>query len=53
MGVLLLTSLMALALSAAEKKAGKPVKGDPARWEETIKQFEATGAARHHHARRI
>jgi len=45
MGVLLLTSLMALPLSAAEKKARKPVKGDPSRWEETIKQFEATDAA--------
>jgi hypothetical protein len=45
MGVLLLTSLMALPLSAAEKKAGKPIKGDPTRWEETIKQFEASDAA--------
>ena len=45
LGGLLLTSLMALALSAAEKKTGKPTKGGPARWEETIKQFEATDAA--------
>ncbi len=45
MGVLLLTSLMALTLSAAEKKAGKPAKDDPTRWKETIKQFEATDAA--------
>ena len=45
MGVLLLTSLMALSLSAAEKKNGKSTKGDPARWEETIKQFEAADAA--------
>ena len=45
MGVLLLASLMALPLSAAEKKAGKSTKGGPARWEKTIKQFEATDAA--------
>ena len=30
---------------AAEKKGGKPNKDDPARWEETIKKFEATDAA--------
>lgn len=42
--VVLLASLMALPLSAAEKKAGKAMKGDPARWEETIKQFEAADA---------
>lgn len=29
----------------AAKKDGKPTKGDPARWEDTIKQFEATDAA--------
>lgn len=45
MGVLLLTSQMALPLSAAEKKAERRTKGDPARWEETIKQFEASDAA--------
>jgi hypothetical protein len=45
-GALLLASVMTLALSAAEKKAGKATKGGgPARWEETIKQFEATDAA--------
>jgi hypothetical protein len=37
MGVLLLTSVMALPLCAAEKNAGKPIKRDPMRWEETIK----------------
>lgn len=45
MGMLLIASLLAHPLSAAEKKAGKPAKGDPARWEETIKQFEAADAA--------
>ena len=45
-GALLLASVMTLALSAAEKKGGKATKGGgPARWEETIKQFEATDAA--------
>lgn len=43
--MLLLTSLMTLVLSAAEEKASKPTKGGPARWEETIQQFEATDAA--------
>ena len=45
LGVLLLTSLMSPAFSAEKKKAGQPAKGDPARWEETIKQFEASDAA--------
>jgi lysophospholipase L1-like esterase len=44
-GVLLITSLMAVPLSAAEKKGGKPAQGDPSRWEDTIKQFEAADAA--------
>jgi lysophospholipase L1-like esterase len=45
MGVLLISSLMVPALSAAEKKAGRTSKGGPARWEETIKQFETIDAA--------